>query len=71
MAQFSGVWSQLVDLRLEPFELLAQGVNRSLLQARLRLTVKSQPPEAIFKEQQESARLTQVDLINLPMHGIA
>jgi hypothetical protein len=37
VAQFSGICLQLLDLRLEPFDVLAQGVNRSLLQARLRL----------------------------------
>jgi hypothetical protein len=61
---------QPFNLRLEPSNVIGQGLDLPLPLVGLWLTRESEPPESIFKEPEEGAWPTQVGLIDLPMHGI-
>ena len=70
VVEASDLGLQLLDLCLEPPDLIRQALNDTLLLIRVGRAAQSQPTKDIFKEPEQGARPTSVGLIDLPVHRI-
>ena len=69
-AQVANLRLQPPDLRLEPSDLVGEGVDGALLLVRLRRAVERLPAKGFFKEPEERRRPLQVALVDPPGHRV-